>query len=256
MKIQVISVIGGTKNADKAALDLAKGLGSSIVSERCILLTGGKAESKNWVKAKAMCGAVDAGRPGRPAGAIGILNNSTNDPPVEFQPDAANPSSHLLYLHAGERVSNHERNVLTGGLADVVIALPGNAGTLSEVAYALECDRPLVFLNSWPALRGALGSLRKEVAGIIDELKEKKYGSAGMVANLEKLFRGELASGHYAVLNHSDPSEAVKVAVALGQASPRDERYPELEQHSLKALRRDFESRLEDLERIVSGYSQ
>ena len=257
MKIQVISVIGGTANAGEAALELAEGLGRSIASERCILLTGGKAKrSERSVKATAMCGAVDAGRPDRPAGAIGILNNSTNDPPVDLRPDAGNPSSHLLYLHAGAGVSNHERNVLTGGLADVVIALQGERGTLSEVAYALACDRPLVFLNSWPDLRDALGRLSEKVAAVIDRLGETRYGSAGMVADLERLFRGELASGRYAVLNQADPLEAVKVAVALGQAHPRDERYPELEQHSLKALRRDFESRLEDLERIVSGYSQ
>lgn len=255
-EIQVISVIGGTLSAGEAALESARGLGNSIVSERCILLTGGRADrSEKSVKATVMCGAVDAGRPDRPAGAIGILNNSTNDPAVDLRPDAANPSSHLLYLHAGAGVSNHERNVLTGGLADVVIALPGETGTLSEVAYALECGRPLVFLNSWPDLRDTLGRLSGKVAGVIDKLGEKRYVSAAMLENLERLFRGELDSGRYAVLNQADPSEAVKVAVALGQGQ-RDERYPELEQHSLKGFRRDFESRLEDLEKIVAGYSQ
>lgn len=251
MKVQVISVIGGTSSPGEAALDMARGLGSSIVSERCILLTGGKLDrDERSVKATAMCSAVDSGKPGLSAGAIGILKKDTEDPLVGLQPHAVNPSGHLLYLYTG--VSSYERNVLTGGLADVVIALQGGEGTLSEVAYALECARPLVFLNSWSDLRKESGGLSRNVARIIDKLGEKKYGSARMVANLEKLFRGELASGRYAVLNQSDPSEAVKVAVALGQAHPRDERYPELEQHSLKQFRHEFESRLKDLERIVA----
>lgn len=108
-----------------------------------------------------------------------------------------------------------------------------------------------MFLNSWPDLRDALGRLRSKVAEVIDKLGEKKYGSAGMVEDLERLFRGELSSGRYAVLNQADPSEAVKVAVALGQAIQRNQRYPNLQQHSLKEFRSDFEAMLKNLEKIV-----
>jgi hypothetical protein len=41
------------------------------------------------------------------------------------------------------------RNTLVVASADVVIALPGEAGTLSEIAYALQFGIPVISLNSW-----------------------------------------------------------------------------------------------------------
>jgi uncharacterized protein (TIGR00725 family) len=41
------------------------------------------------------------------------------------------------------------RNVLVVKSADAVVALPGVAGTLSEVAFALQFGIPLISLNSW-----------------------------------------------------------------------------------------------------------
>ena len=41
------------------------------------------------------------------------------------------------------------RNVLVVKSADVVVALPGEAGTLSEIAYCLQFSIPVVSLNSW-----------------------------------------------------------------------------------------------------------
>ena len=41
------------------------------------------------------------------------------------------------------------RNVLVVKTADVVIALPGEAGTLSEIAYCLQFGIPVISLNSW-----------------------------------------------------------------------------------------------------------
>ncbi len=41
------------------------------------------------------------------------------------------------------------RNVLVVKSADVVIALPGEAGTLSEIAYCLQFGIPVISLNSW-----------------------------------------------------------------------------------------------------------
>jgi len=41
------------------------------------------------------------------------------------------------------------RNVLVVKSADAVIALPGEAGTLSEIAYCLQFGIPVVSLNSW-----------------------------------------------------------------------------------------------------------
>ena len=41
------------------------------------------------------------------------------------------------------------RNVLVVKAADVVVALPGEAGTLSEVAYCLQFGIPVISLKSW-----------------------------------------------------------------------------------------------------------
>jgi len=41
------------------------------------------------------------------------------------------------------------RNVLVVKSADVVIALPGEAGTLSEIAYCLQFGIPVISLRSW-----------------------------------------------------------------------------------------------------------
>jgi uncharacterized protein (TIGR00725 family) len=41
------------------------------------------------------------------------------------------------------------RNVLVVKSADAVIALPGEAGTLSEIAYCLQFGIPVISLHSW-----------------------------------------------------------------------------------------------------------
>ena len=41
------------------------------------------------------------------------------------------------------------RNVLVVKTADVVVALPGEAGTLSEIAYCLQFGTPVISLKSW-----------------------------------------------------------------------------------------------------------
>ncbi|MFC1657821.1 TIGR00725 family protein [Candidatus Omnitrophota bacterium] len=41
------------------------------------------------------------------------------------------------------------RNVLVVKSADVIVALPGQTGTLSEIAYALQFGIPVISLQSW-----------------------------------------------------------------------------------------------------------
>jgi len=43
----------------------------------------------------------------------------------------------------------HARNAIIVRSADVVIALPGEHGTLSEMAHALKMERLVISLNSW-----------------------------------------------------------------------------------------------------------
>ena len=48
------------------------------------------------------------------------------------------------------------RNVIVVASAQAVVALAGEAGTLSEVALALKLGRPVVALSSWANVAGVL----------------------------------------------------------------------------------------------------
>ena len=58
------------------------------------------------------------------------------------------------------------RNVLVVKAADVVISLPGAAGTLSEIAYCLQFGIPVISLGSWD-IKGVIK------AGSVDEAVDK-----------------------------------------------------------------------------------
>ena len=47
------------------------------------------------------------------------------------------------------------RNVLVVRASDVVIAIAGGYGTLSEIGLALKIGRPVVGLRTWPGIDGA-----------------------------------------------------------------------------------------------------
>jgi len=53
--------------------------------------------------------------------------------------------------------------------ADVVVALPGEAGTLSEIAYCLQFGIPVISFNSWD-IPGVIKT--KTIKETIDKLRE------------------------------------------------------------------------------------
>lgn len=55
------------------------------------------------------------------------------------------------------------RNVLVVKAADLVVALPGEAGTLSEIAYCLQFGIPVISLGSWD-IKGVIK------AGTVDDV--------------------------------------------------------------------------------------
>jgi len=63
----------------------------------------------------------------------------------------------------------HARNVIIAHTAQVLIAVEGEYGTLSEIAVALKLGRPVVALNSWPGLDGLLevASAKEAVAAAL-----------------------------------------------------------------------------------------
>lgn len=135
----VIGVMGGGA-ADAATRVLAHTIGSLIAAEGWVLLNGGRD-----------CGVMAASAAGAAAMGglvVGVLPNDDFDG-VAPDVDIAIPTG-----------MGDARNVINILASHVVLALPGGAGTLSEVAHALKARRPVVLVgwNPGEALRAVGGS--------------------------------------------------------------------------------------------------
>ena len=123
---KIVGVMGGGA-ADGAVCRMAEELGRRIAENGWILLTGGRA-----------AGVMQAASRGARA-ADGIT--------VGILPDdhRAGVSEHVLIpILTGMGNARNAINVLT---SDVVVALAGGSGTISEVALALKVGRPVVLLG-------------------------------------------------------------------------------------------------------------
>lgn len=129
MRKTVIGVMGGS-GASEGACAAARRLGSLIAGEGWVLLNGGRAR-----------GIMDAAAAGaRENGGLtmGILPGDTMD----------GVSEHLdIAVLTGMGSARNVINVLT---SDLVVACPGGAGTLSEIALALKSGRKVVLLGFSP----------------------------------------------------------------------------------------------------------
>ena len=125
--ISVCGSDGDDINLTSYALDIAENVGRLIAKRKGVLVCGGRGGIM-----KAACkGAKDEN-----GITIGILPDS-KDEANEFV-DIAIPTGLGL-----------ARNVLVVKSADLIIALPGQAGTLSEITYALQFGIPIISLKSW-----------------------------------------------------------------------------------------------------------
>jgi uncharacterized protein (TIGR00725 family) len=123
-----IAVAGPGRNVEHKLLELAEQVGRLIAETGATLLSGGL----GGVMAAASKGASERG-----GQAIGLL-------PGTERADANPYLSVALATGLGEM-----RNALLVRCADVVIAVGGSWGTLSEVALALRLDKPVVALHGW-----------------------------------------------------------------------------------------------------------
>jgi uncharacterized protein (TIGR00725 family) len=73
------------------------------------------------------------------------------------------------------------RNALVARTADVVIAIGGEFGTLSEIALALKMGKPVVGLDSWRLARDGLGADPIVRAATPAEAVERALALAGRV---------------------------------------------------------------------------
>jgi len=130
-----ISVIGASEGADRILAD-AEAVGRGIAEAGAVLVCGGR----TGVMEAASKGAADAG-----GTVIGILPTlSTED---------ANP----YVSHAVATGTGHARNLAVVASGEAVIAIGGEWGTLSEIAFARRLGRPVVAMQSW-TLRNRAGT--------------------------------------------------------------------------------------------------
>ena len=161
--------------------ELTGPLGEWIAGRGCHLLTGGGggvmvAVSRSFYSVEGRLGRSIGVLPGDPAaGEPGIPGGYPN-PWVEIPVRTHLP---LSGERGRETMSRNHLNVLT---ADAIVALPGGAGTRSEVELALEYRRPLM---CWLGENGIIAGLEEgaaPLAGSFEELAdflEREIGPPG-----------------------------------------------------------------------------
>ena len=127
MRKKIIAVIGG-HDCDEKVEEIGYKLGEKLSEVVDLIVCGGLGGVM-----EAVCKGFKVGR----GLTVGILPG--------YDKDEANAYVDIV-LPTGLGLA---RNVLVVKSADVVIALPGKAGTLSEVAYCLQFGIPVISLKSW-----------------------------------------------------------------------------------------------------------
>lgn len=123
----IVGVMGSGHRITEAERTAAHHLGALIASRGWVLLTGG---SGAGVMDAASQGAHEAG-----GLVVGVLRSD----------HGAEASAHLdVAIRTGMGEARNVINVLS---SDVVIALPGGAGTLSEIALALKAEKTVIVLG-------------------------------------------------------------------------------------------------------------
>ncbi len=144
----VVSVIGGHK-CTKEVEDLALNLGKSIGKSGAVLACGGL----SGVMEYAAKGAKQAG-----GITVGILPGN----------DKCVANAYIdVPIATGLGLA---RNTVVVSSADVVVALPGEKGTLSEIAFALTLEKPVIDLGDWDVSGMIKASSAKEAMQIIEKV--------------------------------------------------------------------------------------
>ncbi len=123
-----VAVIGGRKS-DEKDIDNAYQIGKLIAENHAILICGGR----SGIMEAACKGAFEAG-----GMTVGILPGSDESDANEWV---------KLVIPTGIGLA---RNSIITCACDGAIAIGGKYGTLSEIAYCFQFDKPVCSLNSWP----------------------------------------------------------------------------------------------------------
>jgi uncharacterized protein (TIGR00725 family) len=144
---KIIGVIGG-HSCNKEVEELAQNLGKKLAEVVDFLVCGGLG---------GVMSAVCKGFKEDGGITIGIIPS--------YDKDTANPYVDIV-IPSGLGLA---RNVLVVKTSDVVIALPGEYGTLSEIAYCLQLGIPVISLKSWN-IKGVIKV--KTIEEAIEKVKE------------------------------------------------------------------------------------
>ena len=127
-----VTVIGGS-SADRETLALAESVGRAVGAKGGVLVCGGM----GGVMEAAARGAKESG-----GVTVGILPT--------YNPETGNPFLDIA-IPTG---MGHGRNMLVVASGDIVVALAGSHGTLSEVTYALLLGRRVLGFKAWEQVPG------------------------------------------------------------------------------------------------------
>jgi uncharacterized protein (TIGR00725 family) len=138
-----ISVIGAG-SCDQETYELAREVGRGVAALGAVLVCGGR----EGVMEAAARGAKEAG-----GVTLGIL------------PGHQREGGNRYLDYAVTTGLGHGRNLVVASSGDVVIAVGGEYGTLSEIGLALVLRRPVILLRSWRLARAGAGEDAVLVAG-------------------------------------------------------------------------------------------
>jgi uncharacterized protein (TIGR00725 family) len=125
---RAVAVVGPADATDVTLLDDAAAVGAGLAAAGCLVVTGGL----GGVMAAAAAGAKRGG--GTVVGLLPGVDATAADEHVDV----------AIATGLGEA-----RNVLVVRAADVVVAVGGSWGTVSEVAFARRLGKPVVSLRGW-----------------------------------------------------------------------------------------------------------
>jgi len=141
--VKCVSVVGSDGRIPKNVREAAEYVGGKIAEAGCVLVCGGR----GGVMEAACRGAKKKG--GITVGILPTLNKKEANKHVDI----------ILTTSLG-----YSRNSLVASASDALIAVGGNIGTLSEIALALNFDKPVVVVEG-------LGGVGEKIP---DEYKTEK----------------------------------------------------------------------------------
>jgi uncharacterized protein (TIGR00725 family) len=151
--MRIVGVIG-SGCCDDGICQLAEEVGERLAREGLVVLTGGRG------------GVMEAASRGAKKGGgltIGILPGPT--------PEEANPYVDLAIATG----LGDARNAVVARASEVIVAIAGEYGTLSEIALALKMRRAVIGLRTWPLVEDviAVEDPKQAVEKVLDVLARR-----------------------------------------------------------------------------------